>query len=632
MKLTSFQSISLFLIVIYIILPLRIFADEIVSDFRVNSTEIGQYEKFEISFQVKDVYRNPFDPCDIDIQAHFETPSGKLEPWPAFYFQDYDKETFTGEVVRGGVTKVVSRDFYNARGKPYWKIRYSPVEIGVYHYYITVKVGRTGNVYRYPDNGGRLTFTAVASDKRGFIGVSSKDPRYFSFNDGSTFFPVGYGPEIDETKIGRFIDYNMNIVQSEYNYNFSIEHRKVGEYDLEKAFKADEILNLLEDNDIYLQIVFESWPNWSDQATSENDNVHWDTNPYNIVNGGPLEYPLQFDYDEKAKQHFRNKVRYCIARWGYSPNVFCWQLWGEYDIRLLMASPENKSCYSVRSLVEWHREMSSFIKGWDSRHMVTTTEAMAQSYSDYLWELNTIDYITMHYYNLFVDWRISRQIDRYRSMETGKPILIQEFGPEALRGSSDLNLEAYRAAYHNPLWIAVMMKCAGVPMKWTWYGDPREEAMNIYEDYRMMYRFFQDADLANGNLSTLELMDLTIRKKFEPLVHRGRNKTVRIREGGMLSPVEIRGIGNNNRAYIWIRDIRYNVYELHKENYAPQNMKDVIFQLNNLDEGLYKIEFWDTRSGEIKQSEQSESRQGKLRVKVPDFKRDIAVKIYSIID
>lgn len=44
-----------------------------------------QYKLFEIRFQLKEAYSNPFDPSEIDIWAHVTAPSGKTEMRPAFW-------------------------------------------------------------------------------------------------------------------------------------------------------------------------------------------------------------------------------------------------------------------------------------------------------------------------------------------------------------------------------------------------------------------------------------------------------------------------------------------------------------------------------------------------------------------
>ncbi|MBC8204050.1 DUF5060 domain-containing protein [bacterium] len=628
------NTLKLFLFVLIIISLLNTFEtryaeaadNSFIRDFAANSDTAGKYEKYEISFRLGKDYRNPFDPQEIDIQAHFITPGGDIETWPAFWFQDYDKETKTREVSRRGRTKVVTRDFFYSKGAQEWRIRYSPSEIGEYKYFITIVEGRSHQTYRYPEDDSMLIFNSVESNSKGFITVSGNDPNYFAYNDGEGFFPCGHGPEVDEKRLREFRSYNMNIVQTEFSDVFRIEHKRVGEYDLERAYRADEILKSAEEMGIYLQVVFESWPFWAEDKEQMAGNARWEENPYNSVIGGFLSSPGQFDNDEQAKNAFKNRLRHCIARWGYSPNVFCWQLWGEYDMRFNMAYQEGRRYFNERDILEWHHEMAGYIKGWDKRRMTTTAEGEPQSISPKLWSLENLDYITVHAYNHPIDLLLPKKLDEYWEMNPGKPIFIQEYGPEALLGTLNLSLEACRAGYHNPLWISVMMKCAGAPMKWTWYGDEREEVMNLDEDYRVMRQFFQGSDLANSGIKKLRINDLTPKKHFRELAHRTRNKERVIRKKGNYSPVEIMGIGNSRKAYIWIHDIRHNLYEIQYQGYRPQVITGVEFQINDMDDGQYTVEFWDTRTGSIIQTQTTASSQGRLIIEAPGFKADIAVK------
>ena len=595
--------------------------------FRVNSEEVGQYEKFELSFRLPKRYHNPFDPREIDIRAHFISPSGQEESWPAFWYQDYDKETKTRKVTRRGNTKIVSRDFYYPKGEPEWKVRFAPKETGEYKYYLTIKEGQSNYLMRYPKDGSMFSFNSVKSDNKGYIKVSDNDSDYFSYESGETFFPIGHGPILNIEKLEKYSSYNMNIVQTEFNYDFMIEHTKVGIYDLVRAFKADNLLKLAEELGIYLQIVFESWPKWAENKPETGGNVYWTENAYNRVNGGPINYPLQFDSDKAAKQYFKNRLRYSIARWGYSGNIFSWHLWGEYDIRMNMASTEGQRYYSQEGIVSWHKEMSEYIKSCDKRHMVSTAEALIQDKSPEIWNFNAIDFITVHNYENPIDWRLPQKVREYIDFGINKPIMVQEYGPEPYIGLLSLSEEANRIGYHNPLWQTVMMKLAGAPMKWTWQEDPREDTMNLDGDYQVLCEFFKDSDLANERMEILNPVDLSLKQRFKTLNHHGKRRTKLIREGGRFSPVEIYGIGSGEKAYLWIHDLRYNLYEIQNTDYRPQIMVDIKFQLNNLKDEKYRVEFWDTRTGGIFEIKEVEAIQGRLIVEAPEFKKDIAVRI-----
>jgi hypothetical protein len=156
---------------------------------------IPLYEKLEINFDINTVATNPHLPFDsnpvsgvvlgnngITINGLFTSPAGKTYSQPAFYYQEFDDKIKPDSY---GANK----EWFYATGKFYWKLRFSPHEIGTWNYYITAQ-DSSGSKQSSP-----LTFVVTNnpdSNKHGFIKVSPKDPRYFEFDDGSYFPGLGY--------------------------------------------------------------------------------------------------------------------------------------------------------------------------------------------------------------------------------------------------------------------------------------------------------------------------------------------------------------------------------------------------------------------------------------------------------
>ena len=55
----------------------------------------------------------------------------------------------------------------------------------------------------------------------------------------------------------------------------------------------------------------------------------WVSNPYNAKNGGPCAGRPTSGPTRGQDASTRQRLRYLIARWGYSPNVFAWEFWNE---------------------------------------------------------------------------------------------------------------------------------------------------------------------------------------------------------------------------------------------------------------------------------------------------------------
>jgi len=592
--------------------------DQSGTTLAVNSQTVGQYEKFEISYQSPKQYANPFDPSIVDIQAHFISPTGKEESWPAFWYQDYEKSNQTVTNRRG---EQVNQEVYTSQGEPLWKVRYSPTEIGEYQYYLTVK-DQSGET-RYPANGSKLSFKSEGSDVQGFIGVSQKDLDYFVYENGQTFFPIGHGPEVSLEKLDGYAKNKMNIVQTEFVGGFKAGLDKLDKYDLERLYQFDELLNRAEELGIYLEMgALVGWPEFAEDPSKMEGNAHWDENTYNSKNGGPIDYPFQFDSNQQAKNYFKQLLRYYIARWGYSSNVFCWQLWGEFDMRNYTAYAAGLNYYSEEALISWHREMSEYVKSIDSRHLITTAEAGDTIGA--IWQLPDIDFVSIHNYGEGIETTLPEKIVKYQIYH--KPILVQEYGPMAL-SNTGISEEEYRAAYHNPLWRTVMQKLSGSAMKWTWYGDPIEETMNLDNDYKIMAEFFLEADFTNQSVEELLISDLSPKQNYEPIIRQKRTgESVVVRPGGLRSPVEIFGLGNSQTAYLWLHDFRYSLTDLQQTGYQAQNLANIKFQLNNMANGSYQVEFWNTLTGQV-EKRQFVADNNTLIIEAPDFQKDIAVKI-----
>lgn len=156
----------------------------------VNS-QIPKYEKFEISFQITTSaapfnYQIPYDPMPtpipgltakqgVSVDAIFTSPSGQIHKQPAFYFQGMDDQIKSGA------------EWFYPNGSNSWKVRFAPNEVGTWQYQLT-KTDVDG-LYIEPTT---HTFSVTTSSSHGFVKVSTKDSRYFEFDDGTYFPGMGY--------------------------------------------------------------------------------------------------------------------------------------------------------------------------------------------------------------------------------------------------------------------------------------------------------------------------------------------------------------------------------------------------------------------------------------------------------
>jgi hypothetical protein len=143
----------------------------------VNPKIVGCYERVDIEIHSDIPCFNPFDPDEIDLSVELKTPKGKTIILPAFYMQPYERK-----VLEQGGRKV---DWIYPAGLPGWKARFTPREVGKYQ---CTAVLRSRNIMLRSNTEG---FLVKPRKNHGFVTISSKDPRFFSFEDGTPFFPIG---------------------------------------------------------------------------------------------------------------------------------------------------------------------------------------------------------------------------------------------------------------------------------------------------------------------------------------------------------------------------------------------------------------------------------------------------------
>lgn len=156
-------------------------------------SSVPRYGKFEVSFNVTGTVATnlqmPYDPAPppgipadwgITVNAEFSRDNFQTTyTIPAFYYQHYEYQ------VKG------NRDWFNPLDQYSWRVRFAPPSEGTWQFRLTARdaSGTTAS----PTG----VFTVTSSANRGFVRVSSRDRRYFEFENGDTFFPVGYNGGID---------------------------------------------------------------------------------------------------------------------------------------------------------------------------------------------------------------------------------------------------------------------------------------------------------------------------------------------------------------------------------------------------------------------------------------------------
>jgi hypothetical protein len=318
-----------------------------------------------------EVYDNPFDPAEIELIGIFQSPQGNQVVIPGFWMQPYTDACQTpceGYDLR-------------AEGEPVWQIRFTPDAVGRWTY--TLQVRDQGAVTAVQDG----EFVVAPSDRPGFIRRPG-DSRYFQHDNGRSYFPVGGNLNWSWDAVGgleTYLQWLRELSESGGNYArlyidvpwfINLEWAgPAGDYRAaqKQAAELDIILEQAAEYGIYLQVVllwhqslrtYTSPPVVLPERFERPDvSLDWDNHPYNVLNGGPLSGPSVFFFNEQAQNLFRRRLRYIAARWGFSPQIFAWEIIDQID---------RTANYTPAVAGAWLQSAANYLRQIDQRrHLIT---------------------------------------------------------------------------------------------------------------------------------------------------------------------------------------------------------------------------------------------------------------------
>ena len=569
-----------------------------VIGFVTNSDSIGRYEKFEITFDLPRTYVNPFDPEEIDITAHFVAPSGAITVVPAFLYQGYLRENAQR------VERLIPM------GKSKWKVRFAPQELGTYRYFLDVRERRSFRT-------SWRSFDCKPSDSRGFVHISKKDPNYFEYDSGEFFYPIGQNvvADFDERNaqnlgIPVFRDegtfaydrFFTNMAANQVNLarvwmtswwlglewtkKYADHYQDLGRYSMDNAWRLDHVVELAEKCGIHIMLLFTPHGHLTQQLESD-----WKDSPYNYLNGGFLSQPHFFFTSPEARQYYERRLRYILARWGYSTAVFSWEIFNEIDLAEYYRR-------QPAAIAEWIQKTGQFIRKHDQGKHVITTSLFRWNKGDMQWSLPEIEYTNAHIFD--VDLPATLRSAYQHMQKYGKIFLVTECDIHPF-GSGPETTETY---VHVGLWSSHMMPFAGASMPWWWvFIDQR----NLYHHFRALAEFSKGEDRRGKNL------------RF------GSGRIVDLATKASVSGLGVECLVGDEGAFFWVYD---RVLVKPQERSATKVPDKLGIVIAGMKPGKYTVEFWDTYKGEAFSRVEAEAgTDGNLLAALPKFKRDVAAKV-----
>lgn len=463
---------------IAIILLKILTANAQINAVTLTTSQPKQFEKCEWAIDLVGEWQNPYLQEEIALDLLITAPSGNKIVLPCYYE--------TGKSERQSV----------------WKARFSPQEKGKYKY--VFRLTQKGIVTAGQPAG---QFVAGASQKKGFLHAG--DNWTLQFDNGMHFRGIGENiawesRASDDSKFFKELQ-----ERSAYNYeymlaslakhggnffrtwicawNLPLDWKKVTntnrytnseEYYNPGAVKMiDRVVSLSDSLGVYMMLTL-------------------GPGDYSIEGGGFSANAADFFVNPRSKQRYRNRLRYIIARWGYSTAIGAWEFFNEVD-NIQFSNKERP--ISADSIVQWHDEMSRYLKNIDPyKHIITTS--ISHRDLNGLNSLSAIDINQKHIYKNTVG--IPAAIETYEK-RFNKPYVIGEYSYEWdwNKNFNDFPLEM-DSDYKRGLWYGLFSPTPVLPMSWWWeFFDQRKT-----DRYLARVRSISDQTIAAGKGSFLTVI------------------------------------------------------------------------------------------------------------------------------
>ncbi len=555
--------------------------------------EIGLFEK-EGMETIRETY-NPYDYEAIRISVIFHSPSGLEKTIEAFWYKEYrDLTLIEGSYDEFGyLTSGQEMVRWLDDGISHYMVRIRPDEPGNWSFTYTVIVGGA----TVQSDNGTLTVSESETVSKGYIGVDTVNNRNFIFADNSSYFPLGTNLAWWSTSLGTYDYYNWfkHISDNGGNYariwlsnrSLSLHKDSYSDFDTRQniAIRLDRLFMFAEEFDIYVMLTLLNHGQFS-----ENVNPEWGSNPYNSVNGGMIDLPIKFFYDDEAMAAYKNELRYIISRYGHSEHIFAWELFNEVDW---------VDGYNSGVVTMWHSEMATFIKEHDPYgHLVTTSYKYTYGTDAYV--LDSLDFCAVHsyeYYDRNFYLKLLGEMDTLYN-RYDKPVFFGEIGVDWENGNNTYYKDPTGITIHQGAWGGIMGGGAGGTMHWWW--DSWIAKYNLWYRLEGIGAYIKYMDL--GNLDYDQL---------------------RISPGVELSDTNcgIMGYFTNDTVYGYVYHKQWTYY-----NTDPSALENVSL-LIPIDNGTYILTWHDTVTGAINSSGYVNVTSGVLEIAIPVLATDLAFTV-----
>lgn len=428
-------------------------------------TSVEQYHPLYVTILTTKTFANGYNPDEIAVDLEIAGPQQEAISQPCFYKADQN-------------------------GQAVWEARFSPRKIGAYTYRVVVT-----------EKGARkqsdpFTVTSEASATNGFMHRDSTVSSLYGFRFDSGKLWRGIGENVAwepggytyAKVIPRLSGLGCNMIRVWHcPWHMPIEWNSApNTYNRTSSEYMDQVVTLAEKNGIYMMVMMNDYREFSEQFANS---------PYSAGKGGWCASAKEFFTNADAKACYKKKLRYYIARWGYSANIQSWEFFNEIDNAIASTG------INPAALAQWHDEMATYFHSIDpNNHLVTSSISWVM---EPLWNSKGIDFTQSHLYGPSnkiskLSSEAKRYIDAFK-----KPYVCGEFS----RRWETANTEPpgnYRIDLHYGMWQGMVQSTPIAPMTWWW-----DSHFNWGDDFvfKSAATFSNDilAKVGNGNLVKLDL-------------------------------------------------------------------------------------------------------------------------------
>lgn len=410
--------------------------------------KVAQYEMLEIPFSVEADFSDPYDPDDIRLDATVTGPDGTINV-PGFFADGTPRESS-------------------------WKLRFTPRSPGSYMIKVTLE-----------NNEGRtevsdLLFRVSESNRDGFLNKARNgSPYYFQFDSGRKFRGVGenfgwesrgadsttynydfFLPELASKGVNMIrtwmCPWNLPLIWKKPDakrYTDTTKYR----YNQPAADYTDMMLKKARENGIYVILVLDYHGALKTEEDYWGGNNYWPVHPYNVKNGGSAKDPADYFTAAGAREQYKKRLRYIIARWGAYTSLGTIEFWNEIDNAM---ADEN---IPPEVITAWHGEMGRYLDAHDPyNHLVTTS--VSHRHIPGMFGADGIDYSQIHLYGRTN--QMHTLVDSVQSLYP-KPVVVGEIGYD-WKTPADSSAAQFIADLHKSFWSGMFEPTPVLPLPWWW--------------------------------------------------------------------------------------------------------------------------------------------------------------------